>query len=60
MCSYIITINIEKFTEFMVKYFQLKMKKNKENRNLIQKITLLFKLYQLSVSFTKITLMNPL
>ena len=63
-CSYIIAINIKKFTEFSVKYFQLKMRNNKENRNLICKITLSFKLrlYQLSVSFTKIiiTLMNPM
>ena len=44
-CYYIIATNILKFTEFSVNYFQLKMKKNKQNRNYICKIILLLKLY---------------
>ena len=44
-CCYIIAINILKFTEILVNYFQPKMKKNKQNRNYICKIILLLKLY---------------
>ena len=44
-CCYIIAINIFKFTDFLVNYFKLKMKKNKQNRNYICKIILLLKLY---------------